>query len=287
MNSLTPHFGERRTLVVDGQRICVFESGSGEPCFLLHGYPQSHWCWRGIAQRLSLSHRVIAPDWFGWGESERSLASRPSYKREVARIALLLDAIKAARVNLICHDYGGFLGLGFALLHPKRVMRLAVINSRAQGDFAPASYLLFNLLSGLARLPFGEALFAAIPHYSIHRHSLFRFVRNGSFPEEDLERYISFLKTDEGRRWLGHYYRYFQPTRRRELRKGAARLTMPAAVIWGDRDPYSPLRIGQELARLLPDATFTRLPGADHFSPEERPQEIAAALLVLLAKPVG
>ena len=284
---IEPHFGSRRVLRVDGQRIAVFEAGAGEPCFLLHGYPQSHWCWRGVAARLALTHRVIAPDWFGAGESERSMTSNPSYEREVARIAMLLDALELHRVNYICHDYGGFLGLGFALRHTERVMRLAVINSRAQGDFAPSSYILFNFLCAVARLPFGESLFSMLPLHRMHQRSLYRYVRNGSFTAGDLERYIGFLRGREGKMWLGQFYRYFQATRRKELRQGAPRLTMPAAVIWGDRDPYSPVRIGLELARLLPNADFTRLPGADHFSPEERPEEISAALARLLARPVN
>ena len=93
------------------------------------------------------------------------------------------------------------------------------------------------------------------------------------------------MKTFEGRRWLGHFYRYFQATRRHALREGLPRLKTPTAVIWGDRDPYSPVKIGLELASLIPGAKFHRLAGADHFSPEERSDEVSDALLELFARP--
>lgn len=278
-------FETKTVLTVDGQRLVVFEQGQGEPCFLLHGYPQTHRCWRAVTARLAKSHRVIAPDWVGSGESERSMTSRPNYECEVARIGMVLDALSLERVNYICHDYGGFLGLGFALAHERRLLRLAVINSRAQGNFAPFSYALFNAFSAIARLPGGEVMLALLPLYTMHRRSLQRYVANGSFSQDDLETYIGYMRTFAGRRWLGHVYRYFQATRRRGLREGLPRLRTPTAVIWGDRDPYSPVKIGLELANLIPGATFHRLAGADHFSPEERPDDVSDALLQLLRRP--
>jgi pimeloyl-ACP methyl ester carboxylesterase len=58
---------------LDGARIFFVEAGQGEPVLLLHGYPQSHLCWRDQIDALAQSHRVVAPDWLGWGEPERRL----------------------------------------------------------------------------------------------------------------------------------------------------------------------------------------------------------------------
>lgn len=276
----------RRTLTVDGQRLAVFEAGAGEPCVLLHGYPQDHRCWARVAPALAETHRVIAPDWFGCGDSERSLTDAPVYEVEVDRIRQLFDALGIARANLACHDYGGFLGMGFAQRHPERLLRLAIINSRCQGAFSPLGLALFGGLVALARLPFGEALFAGLPLHAIHERAMQRYVRNGSFSAAELESYLAFLRSAHGRRWLGHFFRHFQPTRRRELRGGCARLALPAAVIWGDHDTYSRFEIAEELAALLPNAELTRVAGADHYVMEERPAEVAAALARWLARPV-
>lgn len=273
----------RRDHVVDGLRVAVFAGGSGEPCLLLHGYPQDHHCWDHVATALATTHRVVAPDWFGWGASERCRTDRPDYTREVGRIGLLLDALALPRVNLFCHDYGGFLGLGFAQAFPERVARLAIVNSRAQGTFTPFGWLMFNGLASMARLPFGRGLVARLPLHAMHRHLMQRYVANGSFSSVELARMLAFMTTPDGRWWLANFFRFFQATRRRQLRDGCPRLTMPIAAIWGDRDTYSPVAIGEELTRLVPGAVLTRIVGADHYVLDERPDEVVAALRALLA----
>lgn len=276
----------RRDVTVDGLRAAVFESGAGEPCVLLHGYPQSHEAWHRVAPRLAESHRVVAVDWFGWGESERSTAAALDYDAEVARLGRLLDVLGLDRVNLFAHDYGAFLGLGFALRQGERLSRLALLNSRAHATFPWRPRLQFAALGGLARTPGLRRLFALLPLYAMHRRSLGRYVRNGSFSPADLERYLGWLRLREGRLWLGAFYRAYRVAVRPELAEGCARLRLPAAVIWGDADPYCPFSIAADLATRLPRARLVRLRGADHYVMEERPDEVVAALRALLAEPV-
>ena len=56
----------------------------------------------------------------------------------------------------------------------------------------------------------------------------------------------------------------------------------PVAIIWGDEDPYCPWSTAVDLHERIEGSTLTRLTGADHFSPEERPEEVRAVLRVLL-----
>lgn len=108
------------TCDIDGRRVHYVDTGSGEPVLLLHGYPQSSSCWRHQIPALAARHRVIAPDWPGFGRSEPP-ATSPSYDDEVDRIERLVARLGLERFNLIAHDYGGFLGLGYTLRHPERV----------------------------------------------------------------------------------------------------------------------------------------------------------------------
>ncbi|MEW6272711.1 MAG: alpha/beta hydrolase [Thermodesulfobacteriota bacterium] len=276
---------QRRDLTVDGARVAVYESGAGEPCLLLHGYPQSHWCWRRVAPALAASHRVVAVDWFGWGASERSLRLAPAYDDEVARLASLLDALGLERVNLLAHDYGAFLALGFAVRAPERLLRLAVLNSRAHRTFPLASYAQFGLLSLLGRA--APRAFRSLPLYEAHRRSFAPYVRNGSFSRDDVERYLGFLRTVEGRLWLGHFFAHYSVAVRPGLAAGCSTIDVPAAVVWGDADPYCPFATAEDLAARLRRSRLTRLPGADHYVMEERPAEVTAALRALLARPAA
>ncbi len=71
----------------------------------------------------------------------------------------------------------------------------------------------------------------------------------------------------------------------RGLAAGLGRVGCPTAIIWGDRDRYIPFSTARELAERIPGATLTQLTGGDHYIMEERPDEVTAALLELLARP--
>jgi pimeloyl-ACP methyl ester carboxylesterase len=254
---------------------------------MLHGYPQDHRCWRHAIAALSPRHRVIAPDWPGWGASERTLDHAPEYTAEVERIGALLDALGLERVNLFAHDYGGFLGLGFVIAHPRRVLRFAVLNSRAHRTFSRLTYPLFALQCFMARRRGWRGLLERLPMGMIHRAMLGRYVKKGCFDRELLDGYVGWLDGQTGRRWLAHYFAHYDCRPRPELARGLGGIRAPTAVIWGDRDPYLPLAIAEDLARGIPAAALVRLRGVDHYPLEERPEEVVRALDDLLGRPVS
>lgn len=61
--------------------------------------------------------------------------------------------------------------------------------------------------------------------------------------------------------------------------------TAPPRSSGGDRDRHIPFATASELAERIPGATLARLTGGDHYIMEERPDEVTAALLELLARP--
>jgi len=273
-----------QTAVIAGATLRYLDLGTGEPLMLLHGYPQSHRCWRFQAQELARTHRVIAPDWFGWGESQRSLALAPEYGAEVERIGLLGDALGLGSFNLAGHDYGGFLALGFCLRAPERVARLAILNSRAHRSFSPAFYRRTALQCWMARRSLPRALLAALPAYRLHRRELVRYVPR-SFSDETLEHYIGWMRGAEGRRWLAHFFRHYDVHPRAELAAGLAGIDVPTAVIWGERDRYCPAAIAHELADRIPGAVLSLVATARHFVAEEAPEAVLEALRAWLARP--
>lgn len=276
---MTP-FETRRDVQVDGSRIAVFQAGDGEPCLLLHGYPQTHDCWAPIVGRLAKTHAVFAPDWVGWGASrlERDL---PTYDREVGRIAQLIDALGLQRVNLIAHDYGAHIGLSWAMANPNRLTRLAVLNSRAHLTFPPMPYALFAAYSWAAR---SFPLFTRLPHHWAHRLVLAEYRSNGSWSAADMERYLAFLKDAQGLIWLQDFYACYQTALRPAMREGCRAIRAPTAIIWADKDPFNPISVGRDLAAIIPGAQLTVLEGAGHFLIEQRPAEVMTAIERLLAR---
>lgn len=278
------------SVVVDGARVACWEWGppDAEPVLLLHGYPANHHCWRHQIPPLARRHRVIAPDLLGWGESDRPLHLSFDYDTEVARVGRLLDALDVDdAVNLVGHDYGGFLSLGFTQTHPDRVRRLAILNSRAQATFARQWYAVFSLISLAGRTPVLRSLATRLPLAAIHRRSLMPLVRDGHVDAGLLADYVDWMDTAPGRRWLVHYFGDYRTAPRPELRRRLGEITCPTAIVWGRADAYLRPAVATELAGTIPGAELTMLDGAGHWVMDERPADVTAALERLLTRPAN
>lgn len=278
--------GEMKSTKVDGARLAYLEAGptDGEPVILLHGYPANHRSWRHQIPALAESHRVLALDLLGWGDSERPLELDFDYETEVGRLGRALGELGLERVNLFGHDYGGFLSLGFAQRHPGRVRRLAILNSRAQGTFVPRWYATFGLTSLVGRSPGLRGLAARLPLAAVNRRGMSPLVTKGVLDRDLLDGYLGWMTEPQGARWLLHFFAEYSVRRRPELRQGLAQIACPTAVVWGCRDVYLPLAIAEELGTEIPDVEVTMIDDAGHFIMEERPATVTDALLRLLER---
>ncbi|WP_231111728.1 MULTISPECIES: alpha/beta fold hydrolase [Mycobacterium avium complex (MAC)] len=267
-----------------GPLMSVFrvEAGDGEPVLLLHGYPESASCWRHQIPALAQRHRVIAVDWPGFGRSDPP-DTPATYENEVGRLDCLVDSLGLRRFNLVAHDYGAFLGLGYVLRHPQKVMRLAVLNSRAHRVFRPMFYRF--LLHQRWAVTHAPGVVRSLPLRRLHHVALRPYRRLGCFDDALEAEYLGWMDTPRGRQTFVDFFRNYRVPAVPELAAGLERIRCPTAIIWGDRDRTIPFATGRELAERIPTATLTRVAGADHFVMEERPDEVTAALLDLLARP--
>ncbi|OBG20854.1 epoxide hydrolase [Mycolicibacterium celeriflavum] len=258
------------------------DEGSGEPVLLLHGYPQSASCWRHQIPALAQRYHVVAPDWPGFGRSGPP-DTPPTYDNEVDRIDAIADTVGLDRFNLVAHDYGGFLGLGYTLRRPERVLRLALLNTRAHKTFRPWFYR-YSRSQGwaAAHVP---GLVRRLPLGRLHHAALRPYRALGCFDDALEAEYLGWMDTAVGRRTFIEFFRDYHVPPIPELAAGLERITCPTAVIWGDRDRYIPFTTARQLADRIPGATLTQLAGADHYVMEERPAEVTAGILELLARP--
>jgi haloacetate dehalogenase len=153
-------------------RIFVRASGSGSPILLLHGFPQTHLMWRGVAPRLARHFTVVCADLRGYGRSGCP-ASRPDHapyaKRAMARdMVAVMERLGFPRFSVAGHDRGGRVAYRMALDHPGRVDRLAVLDvlpTATVWDGADARVVLgywpWSLLAQPEPLP--ERILAAVP----------------------------------------------------------------------------------------------------------------------------
>ena len=123
----------RKVARVRAIEVVYDDVGEGTPVVLLHGFPFNRSLWRGQAESLSASCRVVAPDLRGHGET--SVVAGPATMEEMAEdLAALLDELGVGRAVVGGLSMGGYVALAFLRAHPERVGALVLADTRPQAD---------------------------------------------------------------------------------------------------------------------------------------------------------
>jgi haloalkane dehalogenase len=104
----------------------------GDPVLMLHGNPSWSYYWRRLVLGLRDRYRCIVPDHLGMGLSDKPGDARYAYtlNSRIDDLEALVDALDLGdRITLAVHDWGGMIGMGWALRHPQRVRRLVILNT--------------------------------------------------------------------------------------------------------------------------------------------------------------
>jgi haloalkane dehalogenase len=120
-------------LDLDGLRYHYLDEGAGEPVLAVHGNPTWSFYYRELVTSLRGEYRVVVPDHIGCGLSDKPDDSRYRYTlgQRIDDISRLVASLALDRVNLVVHDWGGAIGLGWAVRHPERVSRIVILNTAA------------------------------------------------------------------------------------------------------------------------------------------------------------
>lgn len=267
-------------------------ASDGFPVVMLHGWPESSYCWTPIAERLDGPFRIIAPDLRGLGDSVRT-AERDDYRKQALAedVLAVLDAMGVEQFHLVGHDWGGAVAQEVALAAPQRVQRLCLMNivvinnlrgtrealekACSRGNFH-AWYQHFQQSPNLAE--------AMIP--GNEEAWLSYFLRNWSgepFPADALAEYVRYYRLPGTPAAGANYYRAMRDDSKRWATLAGRKFPMPALYIYGNKDPV----IIPEYLNHLEDA-FENIKveqiEAGHFVQEEQPDAVARHLGKFLDK---
>ena len=123
---------QTRFLELHGHRMALTDVGSGPPILLVHGMMSARTTWADQWDRLAADHRVLAPDLFGHGESDKPLGDY-SLGAHAASLRDLLDALDVPSATVVGHSLGGGIAMQLAYLFPERVDRLVLVSSGGLG----------------------------------------------------------------------------------------------------------------------------------------------------------
>ncbi|HEX6788342.1 MAG TPA: haloalkane dehalogenase [Gaiellaceae bacterium] len=273
-NGDTPHF-----LDFEGFRLHYLDEGSGAPMFLLlHGEPTSSFLWRNIIPQLP--GRKVAPDLIGFGHSDKPAdIGWYSYDRHVDSITRLVSELDLRDITLVVHDWGGPIGLRFAVENPERVARIVILNTGIGGGSAPSEmWLRFRAvvreLGGA--LDIGRLVEAGT---SNGLDDETRAAYDAPFPTPESKAgalaFPELVPTDPD-------HPNTAPMNR--VRDALRTWNRPALVVWGTDDAVLPVGIARAFVELIPGAEGPVLiEGASHFLQEDRPDDVAAAIRAFAA----
>lgn len=311
-----------RRIKTNGIAMHVAEAGSGFPVLFCHGFPELWYSWRHQLRALAGGgFRALAPDQRGYGDSDAPAdIGAYSVHHLVGDLTGLLDALELEKAVVVGHDWGGIVAWHMALLAPHRVERVVGVNTpffprppipptmamrmMAQGHF---NYILYFQSAGVAEAELDadvrrtlrgfmqapdrarlEQLLAAGPQVMgpasgglLER--LPDAPPGGFLSSEDFEVFAAaFART--GFRGGLNWYRNLDFNWETTAYLHGAQVRPPALMITAELDPVLRPEMAAGMEAWVPNLRATHLVrDCGHWTQQEKPDEVNAALLAFLA----
>jgi len=269
-----PHYHE-----INGFEMHFVDEGTGEPIVLLHGDPTWGYLYRAFIPTLSQHRRCIVPDQMGMGKSSTPRHPYPyRLQHHVANLETLLLRLDLHDLTLVLHDWGGPVGLGFAIRHPHRIKRLVLMNTWAFARWpgGPFPRLLEIIRSErgekfvLEKNGYLEPALLGTTNYAERLTKTVMDAYRAPFPTPESRlallcwsRDISVTATDSS---------YAEMQR---VEQGLIHFRhTPTLLVWGTRDPVLPESVLRRWQQIYPHATTHEIEDASHFVQEDAPRRI-------------
>jgi pimeloyl-ACP methyl ester carboxylesterase len=273
--------------VEPGVRLHFVEAGEGPLVLLLHGFPDFWYGWRNQIPALAAAgFRVVAPDQRGYDLSDKpARVSAYGIRTLASDVAALVDRLGGGeRANVIGHDWGAGVAWAFAMAHPERLAKLAVLNGphpqrllaglRNPVQLAKSWYMFFFQLPWLP-----EEVLRMDDFGLFTRAMRDEPTRAGAVTKEDLDRYLEAWNRPGALRGMVAWYRaMFLPSARVEMRTVEA----PVLALWGDADPHLGAGLATPSSQLVPRARVVMIPGASHWVQHDAPERVNEELIGFL-----
>ncbi len=280
-----------KTLNLDGLRYHYLDEGSGSPVIMVHGNPSWSFYYRNLVMALSKRYRCIVPDHMGCGFSDKPGDDRYDYTlaRRVDDLEQLLDHLSVTdNITLVVHDWGGMIGMAYAVRHPGRIKRLVITNTAAfhlppakrfplalricrdtkLGALLVRGFNAFSLAASFVGctcnpMPAELRKLYRLPYNSWHnRIATLRFVQDIPLtPGDRTYDLVSSVATG-----LDQFH------------------DLPMIILWGERDFVFDRHFLAEWQRRFPKAEVHRYPDAGHYILEDMKEEAVPLIAKFLER---
>ena len=269
-------------LEVEGMRLARVDEGQhdAEPVLLLHGEPTWSYLYRGVIPHLvAAGLRAVAPDYAGFGRSDKPVDTEwYSYDAHVTQLTQVVDRLSLSHVTVVVQDWGGPIGLRWAMENPERVARIVILNTGLFSGRAISAGLAGWLEYAGAQidLDVGGVVSAAC----------------GGLPDDVAAAYDAPFPTVAHKAGPLTFPRLV-PTAA-DAPGAAAQLRVresldawegPVQVAFSDGDPIFPVGVGEAWSGRLRNADpFVVVKDAGHFLQEQQPRVVADLITAFIAR---
>lgn len=276
----------------EGVKIHYVRKGEGAPVLLLHGWPGFWYDWRHIIEPLSKMADVIAPDFRGFGNSDKpDVSPLEGYSPEhlAKDVISLLDELKIKEAIVVAHDIGATIAQLLAKKYPQYVKSLVLLNPPYNGigtrRFDPSIqgafwYQHFHNLDWAGDLiGYNED---TVKLYLTHFYQAWTGNKDALRDKELAAIIKTYAKDDSMKKSINYYKARAQAKKPTASQTVEEKIKQKTTVLWGKEDPVMIVEWSDRLGLFFENYTLEILQGIGHFVPFEAPNEVVNAVRKIL-----
>jgi pimeloyl-ACP methyl ester carboxylesterase len=258
-------------------RIFYRREGSGPVLLLLHGFPTASWDWHKIWPSLKEDFELVAPDFMGFGFSDKPLRYQYGILDQADLVEQLLDHLQLREVHILAHDYGDTVAqelLARFLEKKASAMRLTSI-CFLNGGLFPESHQP-RLIQKLLISPLGPLLTPFLSKAMLKRNFSKIFGPDTQATDQEIDAFYDLIQYNSGTRIFHKLIRYMADRKQYRDRWVEAMInaSIPMRLIDGALDPVSGRHLADRYAELVPEADVVLLDQIGHYPQTEASEKV-------------
>lgn len=268
---------------VNGVQMHYIDEGAGDVLLFVHGTPSWSFEFRHAITDLSKNFRCIAMDHIGFGLSDKPKDYDYSTQNHAATLEKFISHLNLSKFNLLVHDFGGPIGLHYAVAHPDKIEKLVILNTWCRSITEEPEFKKMKNILGSPLLPFLYRNFNFSAKYILPA----AFGERSRLTKETHQQFLKpFSKASERNgtvafaKSLLHDQDWFE-----SIWKQINVLSQkPALLIWGMKDTFIKEKYLLDFEQVFSNSTTVKYADCGHFVLEEKSIVAAPAIAEFIKK---
>lgn len=228
-------------ILINNLEVNYKTEGKGKPFLILHGWGSKSEKWEKVGKVLTeRGFNVIIPDLPGFGKSQKLSVpwDLDDYCDFVKRF---IEYLKLDKFYLLGHSFGGALAVKYTIKFPSKIEKLFLVAASC----IRRKTLKKRFLSKISKI---FKTFSFLPGFFLFRKGFYKYIiRKSDYPHTEgimKKTYLKIINED--------------------LFNSLSFISVPAVIIWGDKDDVVPLKDGQIINQQIKNSKIIIIRGGNH-----------------------